>query len=584
MAKDFISDEEMGQLEKKGHAKAVQEQYHAPEFLSDDEMEKLAPKKPVEKEGAGKAFLEHYGNTALLGHLPHLQALAEKLMPNPNADLDEKLKGEGFKIEEKSPTYIDSRDTNIKRLAQEKEDFPKSALAGDVAGMAGGALVTGGLAGGAPAASAAGRIAQGAKIGAGMGALANPGDTEGELSADLGLQLKDRAKGAALGAALGAGASGAVEGASALGSKAIDALRTRANSNAFSALGRPTPTQLAKLKAEGLDQKIGRDLLDEGAIPVLGTPGRIAKRVENLKSEAGQEIGDLLAKGGDEKLMDSTELALQLLDDPSIARMRKTPGMEGAADKIEKQIETLASNGKLSLKEAQKLRQDIDASINFNKRVPEMGAAQDGLYKQRSAISDKMNDLVNGLGDGEIPADALRKANQRYSGMSRAEEILDRQMARDQANRSISLTDTIAGAGGVAAGSPLLGVALGAANKFGRTFGDSIAARSQNGLASLLQKSPRFAEMAKSNPQAFQMLVQQMGNKVQGAPSFNAPSEDPLFKNPQLMERLKRNPELIDSIQDEKLKAQLKEKFVRNPATESKISDQEAKDRFIQGN
>ena len=66
--------------------------------------------------------------------------------------------------------------------------------------------------------------------------------------------------------------------------------------------------------------------------------------------------------------------------------MRNTPGMESTVAAIEKQVETLAKNGKLTLAEAQKLRQGIDKSINFNKSAPDMRGAQEGLYRQRPVV------------------------------------------------------------------------------------------------------------------------------------------------------------------------------------------------------
>jgi len=534
------------------------------------------------KTGAGQAFLESAGNALTLGHLPHLQALTEKLMPNPNAELDEDLERQGFRIEQSDPTYVESRDSNIKRQALQRDEHPVASGLGTAAGIVSGGVAMAPLLPVAAGATGLARAAQAAKAGAGMGALSNPGDKEGEV--DVIGDIKGRLGGAALGAAVGPVADKAIGVAGKYAGELGSYLKDKASEKAFRALGRPTPTQMKKMTDSGLNKEIGRELLDEGAIPVLGTPKRISKRVDALKEDAGQEIGDLLDSAGDSKLVDAKELADELLASPAIEEMRFTPGMEGAAEKIAQQLSTLASNGKLSLREAQALRQRIDRSINFNKRAPDMGAAQEGLYLQRTKIRDAMNDGINSL-DSSAPKDRLLAANRKYSHMADADEILERELAREQSNRAVSLTDTIAGAGGMATGNPAAGLALGAVNKFGRTFGNSMQARGYDAMAAQLAKIPRFAALAESNPAAFQGLVSRMAQRSAGEGGLERQQEHPIFKNQKLMERFEQKPELIDSVRDDRLRALLNKRFNRSPSqTKEPISTEEAKRRFMEGN
>ncbi len=517
---------------------------------------------PTDKTSAGMAALEHYGNTATMGYLPHLQAGVEKLLPNPTADVDSKLEEQGFSVPSNDQSYLSARDENRKRLETESKEHPYASGAGTAAGViAGAALPAANIAKGATLGA---KALAGAKTGALYGAIANPGDTEGEYSP---VQLGGRAKNAAIGAGIGAAAPVAIEGVSRGAQSVKDFLSRKAALKATRALGRPTPTQATKMAASGQDVELGRELLDSGAIPVLGTPGRIAGRVETLQDEAGEAVSDLIKRGGDSKLIDAERLGIEILDSPELAQMRTTPGMENTAAMIEKQVETLAKNGKLTLKEAQKLRQGIDKSINFNKAAPEMRGAQEGLYKQRTAIRDAMNEGINSL-PGFAEKDALLKANRKYGRLSEASEILEREIGRDQANRSISLTDTIAGAAGASTGNPAAALALGAANKFGRTFGNSIQARVYDSIAKKAGLVP--GAMEKVNPQVASMIAQRAALRD---PRFQE-NDDPILKDPQLLELFRKDPGLIDSIADETRRTKIKRSIAAYPKTvTSKKSD-----------
>jgi hypothetical protein len=505
------------------------------------------------KTGAGEAALEHFGNAATLGYLPQIQAGVEKLTPDPGADTDADLKSQGFKISQPENSYLSDRDENLKRMALEGKEHPVASAAGTVGGIVGGGLLASaalpvgeaatlgnGLVGPVTrGADLANKVVQGIKGGAIAGGLANPGDTEGEIDP---IQAEGRAKGAALGAAIGGAVPLAQQAISSGATSVGDYLRNKAALKATRSLGRPTPTQATRMAATGQDVTLGRDLLDQGAIPVLGTPGRIAGRVDALKEQAGENIGNLIKSGGDSKMIDSQKLGIQILDSPELAQMRKTPGMESTVSAIEKQVNTLAQNGEMTLGEAQTLRQGIDKSINFNKASPDMRGAQEGLYQQRTAIRDAMNDAVNGL-PSSPGQDALKVANRRYGNLSTAQDILEKQMGRDQANRAVSLTDTIAGAGGMAKHG-LPGLALGAANKFGRTFGNSIQANVYNKIS---QGLPAVAKAADAvNPQVAQMIAQRA---ARGQPGLDEDT-DSVLKNKQLMDIYRAEPARIDSIED----------------------------------
>jgi hypothetical protein len=552
MAKRVLTDQQMAELEQSGVAQIAKPQQSAKRVLSDDEMFKLeqsgaAKPAPTQGGGAGQTFLESYGNTATLGYLPQLQAIAGKLMPNPNADLDAKLSAQGFNIVAPEQSYLEMRDENIARQEAQAKENPRAAMAGTAAGVATGLLIPGanaakagqGLSGLSKVAAVA---KSGAKSGALIGAAANPGDVEGEYNI---AQIDRRLLNAAIGTATGASFSALSEIATTYGPKAAEAVYRYAREKAVKTLG-PGKKAFEVLKKSGQEQELGKELLEQGAIPILGTPGRIAKRVDKLKEKAGVEIGDLIDSVGDDAVIDGAELGVRLLDSPKLSQLRSTPGMESVATAYEKFAETLASRGKMNLRQAQELRKGIDKSINFNKSIPEMKGQQSALYDVRTLVRDTMNDVVNALGSGGKKG-ALKVANRKYSNFSKAGDLLDKKLAQDSSNRSISLTDYIAmNAGDTAA----IKAALTVGNKAVRTFGNSVTARGANAVANVLNMTPAAAALAKQSPVAFQVLVSSLTKA-------NTKSEDPA-NNRSLILLLRKNPDLIDTIKDEKLRQRLR--------------------------
>lgn len=580
---------------------------------------------------AGQAALEHFANAATLGYLPQIQALSDYITPDPNADLDQRLKAEGFSIDEGDKGYIASRDRNLKRLAKQEQENPLSSLAGTGAGILTTALIP--MSAASKGASLAEKAYMGAKGGAKLGLAVNPGDTEGDFSP---VQLGDRLSNAAKGAAFGAAVPVAVAGAGKVGKY----LGEKAAKKATRALGRPTPTTAQKMSKSGQDIALGRELLDEKAIPILGTPARIAKRVNKLKERAGKDIGDLIDSVGAPESVDAKKLASSIRNSPELREMAKTPGMSMAVNKIraqadaiakkgvipfseardiarnlerggtfrsaqkeidaliqsaggnkvidakmiakkilgseefkemqsipgmestvaaiQRQADTLKRNGFITLKEAQKLRQGIDRSINFNKAAPDMRGAQEGLYQQRTAIRDAMNEGINAL-PKNAPKDALLKANRRYANMSQASDILEKEIARNQTNRAVSLTDTISGGSGAVIGGMLggpagatAGAVTGAAlNKFGRAFGNTMQARGYNAAGKAASAVGRMSPGAAS---ALGARVGTMTPGMQGDP-------EPILKNSRLLDLFREDPSLIDLIEDVGVRSKVRKKL-----------------------
>jgi hypothetical protein len=553
MDKDFISDSEMQQLESAGHAKAVRPKMVSPDFVSDDEMGQFeksgkAQMPSAKSDGAGQAFLESYGNAATMGYLPHLQAATAPAM---EWALD-KLTGNNAAG---GDTYIQRRDANITHQEQQRQDHPIATKAGTVAGVVGGGLITG-AALPAAAPTVIGRIAQGAKAGAAMGAAANPGDEEGDFSP---LQIEKRLINALVGGGTGAAAAGAVEGVKALAPIAGKYFGNKAEEKAISAIGAKGKARERLVSPEG-GSDTGRVLLDEGTIPILGTPKRIGARVEAAKEVAGKEVGELVRNTQGAPGIDSTAIGVKILNSPRYAALRKTPGMEGLADRVDKLVDTLSNNGVMSLEQTQALRQAVDKSINFSKSVPELRGIQPILYDIRTELRDSMNHAINV--SGQAGKDALLSANRRFGRLADASMTVGKKIAQDAGNRSFSLTDTIATGAGATAGGPLAAMAAGAANKAARTFGDSVAARGLNAASKVFNATPSLTAFAEKNPMLFQTVVSKLTPKA--GPS--ATREPAPWENQQLMDIFRSNEGLVDNIQDKRTREEIRKRLKRKPA------------------
>lgn len=566
-------------------------------------------KKP--KGSAGQAALESYGNTALMGYLPHAQALAENVTPNPTRAVDEKLMKEGFTISQPEETYIGTRDANIKRQQELAAEFPRASAAGTVAGVIGGTLLTGaaGKAAGLVApTNFAGRLKASAKAGAALGAITNPGDVEGQV----GLQLEERGKAAGVGALMGVGSQAALEGGVKLAQGFAAGAKKIANEKAFKALG-PYAREARQNYAKGTIGEVGRELLDTGVVsPRLTSYEGIAKRASQASETAGKKVGAVIDKlavvedglnGGGAA---STGLAIPGAKTASAGISRKAiadsleeeliskGGLQGLEEGENSFFGALikgfnkSGGASISLKDAQALKQELKAKIKWDRLpgadIPPKEQFYRALYRKVNQGIDDAAEALSQIAGGNAPQE-LSAAKKSYGALKEAEKISSSREAKEFANRFLSPTDYLSGGLGAAAGvatgdSPeeklqnaLIGGSLALVNKGARKYGNQVSAVGLDRLGSALAATPAVAQLAGKNPAAFQGLVTSINQQRQGGPSFT-PSGDqyPILKDQKLMENFRKNPGLIDAILDDNLRAAVKREVGRSPSSDSAMS------------
>ena len=520
------------------------------------------PSQPFDKAEApagqpGQTALESFGNTATFGNLAQIQAGASQILPNPTADVDAKLESQGFKIQGPDTSYVAERDANIQRREGLEAENPKASLAGKVAGVV---ATVPALAGAGPAASFGGRALQAAKGGAIAGALTNPGDTEGELANPL-QELASRGKQAAKGAAIGAVIQGGVEKvASPLAGWVSGKLGRGAEKMAVKALN-PTKSQVERLKVSGKENDLGRMLLDEGAIPKVGSTNGILNRVSEKKEQIGQKIGELLESAGDAKVISGKTLADTLSKSDDFAMLASTPGAEGLASKSEQILQTLRSKGEMSVKEAHALRKSVDKLINFSKRNDDLRGVQELLYGIRSEVSTAINGAMNKVPG--VSKDQLRRLNGAYSKLADAERIAEGGVARQAANQTFSLGDKVMAAVGAATGGIGGAATAAGASKFARTYGRSTAARTLDVGSKVAGGVQRGIEKGAASPAIQAMIARLSAPKTSFEQQSGLP---PQLQDPKVLGTLRKNPELIDQIQDPKVRDQIRKLLDRTPS------------------
>lgn len=542
----FISDDDMAKLDQtQGPA-----QPHG--FVSDEDMAKL---ETGPKNTKTQSALEGFGNAGTMGYLPELQASAgsgkplnmsplalmlaapkalSKYIPGTPDYVDKQLQesknGEpGFTINQPIDNYENQKKENIERQQLEAKEHPGAYYGGAAAGALATAPLAGralGLIPGLAAAPEAGllvKTAQGAGGGALIGAAQNPGDRD-----TVGESLAQRGKNAITGGLMGGAGTLAAQGLTKGLQSAEPVLKDIAESKAFKAIGAMKRDFKSALD-KGRLSVLGRTALDEGLVRAGDTVESSAAKVANLQEDTGKQIGDIyknvMSKVESPEFMsklspaDRTAIQNTKIDPEQFTNEMKAEFKQklyGTADgvtnyrKISRTLDGLAQKGNIldeqgqvigtkpvNIDTANAMKRDLDTKVNWFKTQPDLPDYQQAVVDIRNRLKDQINAHVGALDKvvGTTDSQKLIKLNDLYNKLSTLNETAVDRMAAENANRAISLTDTIAGVGGAAVGAnegykkkglegaiegAALGSLLGVANKAGRTYGPALMSTGAN--------------------------------------------------------------------------------------------------------
>ncbi len=485
----------------------------------------VAPPAP----GIAQTALEHGANGLLMGYLPQVEAGVQSLAT--------------------SKPYLQARDENVKRLAAEQAANPKTAIASTIGGGLAGAVATPELS----LMKGAGllkSIGQGAVYGAGYGALQNPGDVEGKIDpVQLGARVQNAKTGAITGGVTGGVTKTVGSGIEAL-ANASKSARELAQTQAVRSSGAMLK-DFRQLNGKGRTNELGQWMLDNGIVNFGDKVGDVAKKSDAIKGTAGKQLDKIYQSGmnldnaGENLSKMNPELREGLLTKLQSAGFDPARDKEGilnaarnslgvdvdknqALGKLGAYLDELASEhqGVLPTKLSNDVKGAMDKKINYSRNPsnPEP-TSETAFLAGRREIQKKIENEIDLLGQmrgDPAAAQSLKAANKNYGNASQISQMANDRVARDSANRMISLTDTIAGGAGAGAGALVGGdareraehgaeaaLAMGLLNHLGRKYGPSTLATGANALQYPLKATQPIAPLGGliNNPAMMRALV-----------------------------------------------------------------------------
>ena len=283
-------------------------------------------------------------------------------------------------------------------------------------------------------------------------------------------------------------------------------------------------------------RKIGRHMLDE-------LPAEMGKRFELASTEEIAEAAGRRAKAIGEKLgakLDKLDEAFppskfgapandgflprvdtiaKRVNDEVLAPLRQLPGYEGVISHVDGYLASLsdkAGSGEVTFSRLQKIRAGLDDLI-YRGKQPNVNPspAIEELRKVRGIIESELIESGERAAatKGEAFAAEYKDLKSRYQSMRFAEKVATEAEMRGASNRTISMTDYLAGVGGLALGQPALGVLAPLANKMGRERGNQV-------IAGLLDRATRLRQV--------ETQAASIDRKIEkGVRSFFAPAQVP---------------------------------------------------------
>jgi hypothetical protein len=504
----------------------------------------------------GQAALEGFGRGASLGYLPQLQAGVERISDGTGhlkdmaldavglddlASSDYQLEKQGFEIPQNS--YLEARDSNIRRQKKQKADNPITAGASELAGSVVTGIATSGLMPGAAAKTTAetakaaknlgfaARIGKGIKTGAQTGAIygaaANPGDVEGEISP---IQLKERAINTALGTVLGAGTgavvgtgvetikggSGLVKKGAGIASDKLKSFGNKALKNATGATGK---------QASEFADDAGIQLYERGLVKFGDSQEKIAQRVVKAVESANSQIDDALAKLEKNGVkVDRNQIYGKLRE-----KINKLKGDESQADiarilenELDNVVNAAEASGttEIGIAAAEKIKRGYNRKAG-NWADPEKSQAGKEMYQTyRRSVEDAAK-----AADPKTAA-LFEEGKKTYGLLAPIEEAASRRAATTAQSPAGGFLDVTTALGGFATGNPAAGIAAPIARRMIAPRISSSVGVTAMKMASGLRKIPQIAELEAKNPAAFQSFVNTLVNGQKGGASTPKAAEE----------------------------------------------------------
>lgn len=490
-----------------------------PEFdsMSEDELQRIASGKPKHSQVAAAGMHGLQGLTG--GFMDEIQGLGEaagrlvgvKGAGGPMKDMGLSEHGPTLDWETLRDAYRLARDRERSTLNEQSKEHPKTALAGEVAGMV---------------ASPINKIAKGvslAKGGAAIGGINALGNSEKE---DLPGMAIDTAIGTGAGLVLGKG----LEKASPYIEKGVQKTSRGARDLAERFGARALGAERGTIKSIGFDKvkSAAGQAIDEGVFSPLASTDDIVARNAAVKSRGGEMMGKAYGAIDDagESTFNPQNVAEKMNEE--LGGFWRSPLNKGEASQFDNTLEAILArgDGNIPLREAQLLKEELGRAANWKNKLqisPKEQMARDAYQLVNKSIDDAVASGTTAVNKAGL-SETLSKGKELYGKASTADKLLENKLAREQGNKLVGLTDAVTGAGALGYGGTTGdwetagGVML--AKKGLEKYGAQNAAIGLNKLSKMLMRSPKLAELAQKNPQAFNALAENIGKRIGGGSAF----------------------------------------------------------------
>ena len=407
--------------------------------------------------------------------------------------------------------YENSRDRKRAMLATQAKDNPGTAATANFVGMVG---------------SPVNKLAKGlslAKGGALLGGINSLGASDADTASGV---LTDTAIGTGTGLVLGK----SIEKASPLISAGLDKASKGARSLATKMAARALGAERGTIKSIGADKvfKAGAQALDEGVLSPFAATDDLIARNQATKDAGGKLMGkayDAIDEAGA-----STFSPLKVAEevDDTLGNFYRSPINKGETRQLENTIESIMMRNAddasaIPLREAQLLKEELQKVANWKNKLnvtDKERMARDAYGIVSRNIDDAVEqggEAVNQAGLGET----LKQGKSLFSNASTAGQLLENKFAREQGNNLLGLTDAITGAGALGYGASTDDWGTAGAIMLGKKglqkYGSQNSALALNKVSKMLMRSPRLAELATKNPNAFNSLAQSIAERASQA-------------------------------------------------------------------
>lgn len=305
----------------------------------------------------------------------------------------------------------------------------------------------------------------------------------------------------------GAGTAGTL---TKLGGMGATAIQPKLEQAAYERAAKATGADILKPSRQierlpGGRQAYGKDVLKQGIVTAGKTVPEIAEEATKQEDKYGKAIGKIYQRldaiEGGEVPQDFMGKLIQKLYADVIAPLRKTAAKSAMADRIEQ-----AYVGKLAQMVEDGYKPSFSQLHDEMRGLGELAYTPTGIDKPLNEQLQKVQRIMRGAMQkqaaqteaGADLLDALKAANRKYSVATQAAQTAKEKATRMATNRQISLSDYIAGSGGLAGGAAIgggVGGAIGAAgmallNKVARERGPQVAASMLNAAQQMAKNDP----------------------------------------------------------------------------------------------